>query len=784
MVLLPHLIPSSGTLVSLLLLWPLISAGISLPVAEADVPDTNKTLSTSKSIHHKRMYDVNNVLLNNILSGNGRGGKSLDRTSANSEDTADPSDKGRLEKRIYDVNNVLLNNLLGGQGGRGNGGWGKSLNRKSGNSGDTADPNDKSHLEKRIYDVNNVLLNNILGGGGGRGNGGWGKSLNTRSTVPKREIANLNNTRSQSNKRIYDANSLLMNQTINVDGRGGSRNKRTTIAERRTANLNNTKSRSDKRISNATSLVNQTIRQNRGVANFIVDEAKRWWEDMKQAFVRGENVHSGLGFSGGTGLYHVGPPGLDPNTAVITLINATPYMWRRGYCHAYQLANWCEKWALEVLPGDSFRMRTGWSEDSIFSDSEDTAGEVAYHLEGTAKPMSFMILRRPHHEGVFVRFLEELSTAGNRKRSELRLGFKPGLGVADFSRRDAGFFNFIIGGKEGDFYSTNTPTRWMRYMLPEIKDLPLREIALPRSHYAGLFKTIKVFNNGSLYELQTQGMDLATQLSVGGVRIVDLHPVLWKGNLYDGHGYFGREKGKPYPLWNGALGEAVDMMVKAINDWQEHNPGELIIVDVISENAYFLDAKDRVWPMLDQHREELYRQLKKLESRLNVPDVGDLTTLKMKEYIGDKTPGVLVRVDESWRGKHFFPGSKEGFVTNKNFPYNVSKASHESVDSKVTAFVNNNPIALARPRRNSRLFVLEFAINFVGRPGTLLRHSKYFWSKLYHEGWEALTDQSYPNWLSMDGIRSTELRDFTVIINHCFVKKKCGSLGGKVKGAK
>ncbi|KJZ79564.1 hypothetical protein HIM_01033 [Hirsutella minnesotensis 3608] len=55
------------------------------------------------------------------------------------------------------------------------------------------------------------------------------------------------------------------------------------------------------------------------------------------------------------------------------------------------------------------------------------------------------------------------------------------------------------------------------------------------------------------------------------------------------------------------------------------------------------------------------------------------------------------------------------------------------------------------------------------------------WRTLYHEFWDALTDQTYPNWISMDKSHHSQLKAMAMAINRCLAARRCGDLGGKVK---
>ncbi|CAM1500679.1 Fc.00g098410.m01.CDS01 [Cosmosporella sp. VM-42] len=456
----------------------------------------------------------------------------------------------------------------------------------------------------------------------------------------------------------------------------------------------------------------------------------------------------------------------------ITLINATPYRWRKGYSHSYQVFHW-DDWPEYIEPGESFRYLSSLHGPH----SGDSAGEVAYHLEGTKKPMSFMVERRKgKNHDTWIRFLEDLETKGNGKLSEHNLGHQGVYGSA----------NFIIAGTEGGFYSTEPPTAWMQSLLPEIGKQSLREIVMPRSHHAGLWKANHLFSHGKQGNTAAQSRDLKFQLTQGGSRVLDIRPNFHKGKIWEGHGTFFMNQ------WCGTLGATLDDMIDTINEFQKKNPGELIIWDVHPKDAWWVEDTHGIphWKhhgMREEDREFLYKTFKKLENRLRVPENEDITEWPLERFIGGKTSGVLIRVGESWAEEDIFPGGKEGFISPRNFPY-----SHHWSDTSDNGEMFNDQLeylAKARPRRDSMVYHADWILTqqdtaVLGYEASIPELNLKAWTGLYKEFWDRVDENTYPNWIAMDGIQSTELSALVVAINYCLVAKRCGELGGKVKKTK
>jgi hypothetical protein len=249
----------------------------------------------------------------------------------------------------------------------------------------------------------------------------------------------------------------------------------------------------------------------------------------------------------------------------ITLTNATPYRWRKGFSHDYQMQGW-DKWSEFIEPGETFCNAVGHGRGYY---RQDTAGEVAYHLEGTEHPMSFMVeFRKGHSHHIWIRFTEELETGTLSKETELNLEFR--------SAPDGQYF--LLAGKEGDFISNNGPDGWMQSMMDDIGDVPLSEIVLGRTHHTASYHS-ENFGLAVKEVAQCQTTHIHEQLREGGVRVMDMRLAKWE-----------KDNGPPKYIevhgvtilgkWHGVKSASYDEMIEAINEFNDEVPGELIIFDV------------------------------------------------------------------------------------------------------------------------------------------------------------------------------------------------------------
>ncbi|KAH6609593.1 hypothetical protein Trco_002939 [Trichoderma cornu-damae] len=452
----------------------------------------------------------------------------------------------------------------------------------------------------------------------------------------------------------------------------------------------------------------------------------------------------------------------------MVLVNASPYAWRRGYIHQYQMAEWLDDCPGHILPGETVSVRIQPTKGAF--NWGDSAAEVEYHLVGTSEPMSFMAkFSNRHPPSLRVEFRGRLSSLNNANGSE------HDLGVNEFPGGSA----FILAGREGDFITNDPPIGWMQAMLPELAHVPLREILLPRSHHAGMWKNVKRVGFGQPANSQTQSVHLRHQLGDGGIRVLDFRPVRTKGDFRESHG------SHVLGLYHGVLGASLSEMIGFVNEFNRRHPGELVVWDVNGDQAW--NGRRRFRELDQQDREALYAQFMSLEHRVSFPDEdADVSLWPLGRFIGNKTSAVIVNFDESWRrlDGEKFPGGRHGFVTGKNFPlthqWTNTDSLHHLVHDQVRRFhevrgVPGSPIHIAD------WVVTQQGIRAALPSRSILQLAAPVWRSLFEDLWRESSGKSYPNWVTVDNVRGNQFKALVMAMNHCLVAKRCGDLGGKVR---
>ncbi|KAL6834852.1 PLC-like phosphodiesterase [Trichoderma camerunense] len=462
----------------------------------------------------------------------------------------------------------------------------------------------------------------------------------------------------------------------------------------------------------------------------------------------------------------------DLPTPHITLINATPYKWQRGYIHQYQMPDWEEDFPEHIDPGD---MAPVLIQPSKYHHNwADSAAEVVYDIVGTSEPMSFMVKFNNRHNTLTVEFLHSLSSMNNAKGSIHEFDITTFPGTAS---------GFIIAGQEGHFITNDPPIDWMQTMLPELKDKPLREIVLGRSHHSGLWRSHRSIGLASSPNTVTQSVNLHEQLGNGGIRVLDFRPLKIGDEFCEVHGVR-----TPDPLggimFQGSEGALLSDMIQTVNEFNRKYPGELIIWDVHSHDAWNQDEKYRELSDNQTDRVALYNQFLAVENRVNIPDaIQDLSPMPLGWFIGNKTSAVLINFDDAWREKDIdvFPGKREGFITGRilplNHPWSDTNNVHDLAKDQIAEFHAKRPVP------QSPIIITEWVLTMKGTQfikDTILKLASPAWRSLFVDLWPAATSESYPNWISMDNVRGNQQKTLVMAMNHCLVAKKCGVLGGKV----
>jgi hypothetical protein len=375
---------------------------------------------------------------------------------------------------------------------------------------------------------------------------------------------------------------------------------------------------------------------------------------------------------------------------------------------------------------------------------------------------------------VFVQFLDNLETLNNAKNTSHFLGFL----------RTPGGVGFLLAGTEGDFISNDGPPGWMQSQLHEIGNLTLRDISLPRSHHSGQWKNWEVHGLAQPRNTQTQRLPLYDQLSNGGIRVIDLRPCIRSRRIFEHHGSFLGNN------FHGMVAASLQDMMHMQNQFMDDHPGELFIWDIHRGDAR---DGDHGWHKLDaKGRALLFDELSRLKHRHELPEKTDITKLPLRELISQSgrdrgESRVIIRVPAAWAGDEAFPGAKHGFISTNYMPLNERWSDTNKIDTLVSDQLKH--LGRKRPSPAAEMYHMQWILSQQGiqaalppRYESIITLAAAAWKTLYGPLWDALTDQTYPNWIGMDNIHGNQHKALAMAINKCLAAKRCGALGGKVGG--
>ncbi|KAJ3554652.1 hypothetical protein NM688_g2996 [Phlebia brevispora] len=431
---------------------------------------------------------------------------------------------------------------------------------------------------------------------------------------------------------------------------------------------------------------------------------------------------------------------------IFTLINGTPYTWRKLAQHAYQMKSWNFPDAIE--PGQVYKVAVEWHEN-IFEHIGDDGADVQYQLEGT--PNHFQLQARVINRLFTLQaHFDAIATAGNPEGSTIDLGW----------RRDQET-PFILSGTVGQFWSSNPPADWMQSQLPLIGSRRLRQICMPGSHDAGMSKLNGHSLLGSIPEhVLTQSHDIAYQLSAGS-RYFDIRPVISEGQFKTGHYDI---MGEPLK-GQGANGQLIVEIIDQVNAFTEAHK-ELVIL--LLSHDYNTDDGYRGFTQSEY--DKLLEDLCGIKDLYVAPDPAnvDLSQLPLNDFIGGGRAAVICVVQSTINlGEYQHRGFYRYDQHNVYNSYSDARELDRMISDQLLKLREQ------RPSPDHPLFLLswtltEDAISIVLEGSSILHFAKIADPAIFNgQLMTACSKSTYPNILYIDDFRS-EVTALAMYINAWF----------------
>ena len=416
----------------------------------------------------------------------------------------------------------------------------------------------------------------------------------------------------------------------------------------------------------------------------------------------------------------------------ITIVNGGPTDWTLSNTHSYQMSAW--SWPATISAGTSTPIYIEW-ETNISHDLADDAGEATYRLP-TGEQFQIQA-RAPGRNFILQVLLDGIATQGNMKGSTISLGWEHN-----------GYVTWILSGSNGQYSSSNPPPDWMAQNLATLGNRTLSQITIPGSHDAGM----GVFHKGTAFSTagntQTQRITLDDQLRAGA-RYFDLRPVISGGVYKAGHYDFV----EPLNSWQGGNGQTIAEIIQQINAFTLSNK-ELIILNL--SHDYNTDVGNDSYRSFTQAEwDALFTQLAGLTNLWVAPGdptTVDLTTIKLRDFIGDGRAAVVVIVEPSnidlgsWATRGFYTYSQLNVYNEYSDTDNADVMSQDQLQK------------MSQQKSQGAYFLLSWTLTqdveevLVGP--SVLYLADQVKQQLYLKVMQASTAEVFPNILYVDAFTS------------------------------
>lgn len=424
----------------------------------------------------------------------------------------------------------------------------------------------------------------------------------------------------------------------------------------------------------------------------------------------------------------------------ITLVNGTPYDWQNTYQHSYQMNSWT--FPATVPAGTTASVYVEWSQ-GIFDTVSDDAGEVTYTLGPSGA--NFQVQARAANGFDLRVVLTNIATSGNPSGSTIDLGWNHN-----------GTVNFILGGKEGSYTSSNPPAAWMQQNIGQLGGRSLRHLCIPGSHDSGM----SVYTSGTAFAFpcstlaQTSG--ILGQLQFG-VRYFDIRPVISAGQYLTGH----YSNISQINSWQGANGQSIASIISDVNQFTAANQ-ELVVL-YLSHDLNTDVGNTSYRPFTQDEWNALLAQLKGLNHLYAATNPSaDLTTLTLNDFIASQA-AVVVVVDPDGQGITLGSYAGQGFYTPANFPVFNQYTGTNNLSQMQTDQLGK--LAAQRPNPDASYFLLSWTLTqdstqaatcALGTADSILTLAATANPSLYSALLPACSAQTYPNILYMDGVYGSD----------------------------
>lgn len=284
----------------------------------------------------------------------------------------------------------------------------------------------------------------------------------------------------------------------------------------------------------------------------------------------------------------------------------------------------------------------------------------------------------------------------------------------------------------------------------------IRAICIPGSHDAGM--SVITTSTSSFITRDntiTQLAGIDQQLALGS-RYFDIRPAIIDDQYYTGHYSHIAVLG-----WQGGSGQTIDQIIQQINNFTTENK-ELIILNL--SHGYNGDAGFRHFNQSEW--DTLLQKLTSINDLFFVNDTSavDISTYTLNEFIGGGNASVVV-VFSPGDSATLGPYANRGFFYNSQFDVYNNYTNTNDLQTMETDQINK--LHQQRSSPSSPLFLLSWTLSEGWEDivtGSILDLAEEADPRISQVVWPAISPQSYPNILYVDGFNS-EITTFAIALN-------------------
>lgn len=438
--------------------------------------------------------------------------------------------------------------------------------------------------------------------------------------------------------------------------------------------------------------------------------------------------------------------------AQFTVVNGTPYAFKRVQQDSYQMNNW--NFPDQVGPFSSQNVYIEWNQ-SIFHTTGDDQGNVTFQID-TGNPGDNLTFKL-HAAVVNDNF--HIYASCNFNSQTLPANTSVDLGWIHDGTMSYG----VTGDRNSQFIATGfNASAWMQNNLGTLGGRTLANLCIPGSHDSGMSTLGSATAFSFPCNTQTQTRDIAAQLNLG-IRYFDIRPVIGGGQYYTGH-----YSKVINTTWQGARGQSISDIIANINSFTA-NHNELVVLNL--SHAYNTDAGNSDYPPFTAAQwNGLLNQLRQL-NHLYVAQPGetpDFTKMTLASLI-QNSPKVLVilegAADGTDLGNCFFPYSSFNAYNSYAGSNELSQMASDQIRKMQSQKAGGAYFLLSWTLTQSDSQAATCFIDPTGQTSSILDLANQADQNLFAGLTPAITTTVFPNIVYIDNVADSNAALLSMYVN-------------------